>query len=380
MNDEQVLKNARIVSSGEVIPGSLKIKNGLIQALDQGYTSNSGALDLEGDFLLPGFVEVHTDNLEKHLAPRPGVIWSQPQAALHAHDTQIIGAGITTVLDSVWVGEEHEAGLRRTMLELSVQVVSEAQGMNALRAEHLLHLRCEVSDPCVMELFQPYCRRPGVKLVSLMDHTPGQRQFADPAKYRQYYKKQGWSLEEFQEVSARLQENHLRHAAKNRGEIIGECQRLNLPLASHDDTTAEQVEQARQEGVAICEFPTTMAAAQAARQRGMAIVGGAPNLVRGVSHSGNVSVRSLARSELLNILSSDYVPSSMLQAVFVLHEHLDYSLSQATNLVSLNPARVLGLEDRGEIAPGKRADLVRVKNIDGLALTDAVWRQGFRVF
>jgi alpha-D-ribose 1-methylphosphonate 5-triphosphate diphosphatase len=232
----------------------------------------------------------------------------------------------------------------------------------------------------VLELFQPHCRRPGVKLVSLMDHTPGQRQFADPAKYRQYYKKQGWSLEEFQEVSDRLRENHLRHADKNRQEIIGECQRLNLPLASHDDTTTKQVDQARQEGVAICEFPTTMAAAQTARQSGMAVVGGAPNLVRGVSHSGNVSMRSLTRSGLLSILSSDYVPSSMLQAVFVLHEHLDYPLSQAADLVSLNPARALGLEDRGEIAPGKRADLVRVKNIDGLALTDSVWRQGVRVF
>ena len=115
------------------------------------------------------------------------------------------------------------------------------------------------------------------------------------------------------------------------------------------------------EGVTMSEFPTTVAAAQAARQHGMAIIMGGPNMVKGGSHSGNVSAAELAQADLLDIFSSDYVPSSLLLATFMLAELAGWSLPKAVRTVTSNPARAIGLQDRGQVAVGQRADLLRVR-------------------
>lgn len=380
MPRELVIKNALVVAPDQVIKGSVKIADGLIQAVDEGYVGMNGALDLEGDYLVPGLIELHTDHLEKQLAPRPGVIWPSALAALRAHDAQIIGSGITTVLDAVFVGEEHEAGARRAMLDLSVQAVDQARGLDILRAEHLLHLRCEVAEEATLPLFERYRHSPMVRLVSVMDHTPGQRQFRDPVKYRQYYNKQNWSDADFEKISAELRQKHDEYAEKTRKKIIELCHGMNLPVASHDDTTGEQVDQGKQEGVVISEFPTTAPAARRAQEHGLRTICGAPNLVRGGSHSGNVSVLDLAEEGLVDALSSDYVPGSLMHAAFLLHTKLGQPLSQAMARVSANPAAMLGMEDRGSIAPGLQADLARVRRLNGLPWVDTVWRRGRQVF
>jgi alpha-D-ribose 1-methylphosphonate 5-triphosphate diphosphatase len=374
-----VLARARVVTDREVLCASLRIADGRIQALDPGDSAWAGALDLEGDLLLPGLVETHTDNLERYLVPRPSVVWPSPLASVLAHDAQLIAAGITTVLDAVAVGA-FWGNQRHNLLACSIRAVAQARTRGLLRADHGLHLRLEVSDAAVLEMFEQHVDDPALRMVSLMDHTPGQRQWADLDKFRTFHQAKNWSDEEFRRVVAdRVRMQH-EFAHRFKPTILARCRRLGVPLASHDDTTVEHVAEALRDGATIAEFPTTLAAARAAKAHGLAVVAGAPNLVRGASHSGNLRVDDLAAENLLDILSSDYAPMSLLQAAFVLHHRHDYPLPRAVETVSATPARLVGFVDRGRIAVGLRADLLRVGLVDQLPVVKAVWREGVRVF
>jgi alpha-D-ribose 1-methylphosphonate 5-triphosphate diphosphatase len=219
----------------------------------------------------------------------------------------------------------------------------------------------------------------------LMDHTPGQRQWENIEVARVYYTgKKGWSNEKFERQVSHAAELQARYAAPHRAYFVNYCHANHIALASHDDTTVAHVEQAFAEGATVCEFPTTVAAAQAARERAMATIMGGPNVVRGGSHSGNVSAIELARLGLVEIVSSDYVPGSLLSATIRLTETAGLSLPAAVALVSRNPAQSIGLHDRGSIAMGLRADLVQVRMTplgDGRQqpVVRAVWRGGVRV-
>jgi alpha-D-ribose 1-methylphosphonate 5-triphosphate diphosphatase len=379
MNTELVMTNARIVTRDQVIHGAARIAGDRIAEISETPSQTSGALDLDGDYLLPGLVELHTDNMEKHFEPRPNAFWPSPLAAALAHDTQIIGAGITTVLDAVCIGDYRDAGKRRRILADSIGSITAARAADLLHADHLFHLRCETSDPNVVEMFEPHADHPLLRLVSVMDHTPGQRQWTDLESYRTFHRNKGWSDDEFATVVADYKHKMEQYSDSNRRAILDLCRGLDVPLASHDDTTDEHVDQAHAEGIAIAEFPTTLPAAARARGYGMMTVMGAPNVVRGGSHSGNISALALAERGLLDILSSDYVPASLLHAGFLVHQQGGMDLPSAICTIALNPAHSVGLTDRGEIAAGKRADLVRVHLHDGLPIVREVWRGGRRV-
>lgn len=368
--------NATIVTGDSVIHGDIEVRGGSITAVDAGTTALPGALDFEGDYLLPGFIEIHTDNLEKHLQPRPGVMWPSSAAAVLAHDMQVAGAGITTVFDAVSVGEYSAASGRRQMIAKTVETITSPKVRDVLRAEHLLHLRCELADSAVLEIYRPLAANPYVRLVSLMDHTPGQRQWADLAKWRQFNRDKKWSDLEFEEIIGRRRADQAQHAEIHRRSVIALARAHGTVLASHDDTTREHVEEAVADGITISEFPTTLGAAVHASKRGMKVVMGAPNVVRGGSHSGNVPAIDLARRGSLDGLSSDYVPSSLMQAVFLLHQEEEIALPEAVSLASANPAAMVGLADRGTVEAGKRADFSRVRLVDGLPVVLGVWRQG----
>lgn len=380
MRSEFSLRNARIVTRDAVFEGSVQVQDGKIAAVSQGRSGIVGD-DCQGDYILPGLVEIHTDNLEKHLMPRPKVNWPVLPAIV-AHDAQVIAAGITTVLDAISVGDIEPESVRNSLLQASIRGLLAMRSSAALRSEHFLHLRLELAEPELKALFSPLLDDPSVKMVSLMDHTPGQRQWTDLEHYRTYVTgKRGWTQQKVDQMLDLLMQRQRQHVHQNRAEMLALCQRQRpeLCLATHDDTTVEHVLQGKREGVSISEFPTTLAAAEAARQNGLAIVMGAPNRVRGGSHSGNVSAAELAQQGLLDILSSDYVPSSLLHAAFLLQDD-GYSLARAIATVSSNPARAIGLEDRGEIAPGKQASLIRVRLIDGYPVVLAVWRCGEPVY
>jgi alpha-D-ribose 1-methylphosphonate 5-triphosphate diphosphatase len=378
---EMILANARIVLEGETVSGTVCIRDGLIHDVSFGTTASPGAVDLGGDLLIPGLVELHTDNLEKLLLPRPGVLWPSARAALLAHDAQLVAAGITTVLDALSCGQYYEKSDRRTMLDLTLTALDELRPTGFLRADHLLHVRCEISDPEMPRLFEPFRDMEEVHLVSLMDHTPGQRQFVDTGAYRTYYSKdRQWSDQEFEDEMARMREAQERFAGVHAEDVLRWCQERGVPVASHDDATPCHVDWAHGQGIVISEFPTTMDAARRACELGLLTLMGSPNVVRNGSHSGNVSVREVARAGFLGGLSSDYVPASLLHAAWILHAEVGLPLHEAMALVTLNPARALGLADRGRIQPGLKADLVRVHIDRDLPIVRQVWREGERVY
>jgi alpha-D-ribose 1-methylphosphonate 5-triphosphate diphosphatase len=372
-----VLKNAAIVLGDDVVAGAVAFET-RIRSIDPGPVSCKEAVDLEGDLLIPGLVELHTDNFERHLMPRPQVRWPE-LPALFGHDAEIAAAGITTVYDALGIGDFGQEGVRSQDMSAVLRAIDDASADGLLRADHWLHVRCELPAPNVLDLFEPFRNHPRLGLVSVMDHTPGQRQWENLEHARTYYcGKKGWTEEIFQKSIATARECQERYSVPHRRHFIEYARSRRIPLASHDDTLVEHVEEAHAAGMAISEFPTRVEAARAAREKGMAIVMGAPNLVRGGSHSGNVAAAELARLRLLDCLSSDYVPSSLLLAAMRLVPQ-GFSVPQAVATVSLNPARAAGLDDRGEIAPGKRADLAQVRLAGNQPLVRAVWREGRRV-
>jgi alpha-D-ribose 1-methylphosphonate 5-triphosphate diphosphatase len=375
MKPQIVFRNARLVLDDEIVHGSLSVAGGRIDAVDPGPTAVAGAIDLAGDYLIPGLVELHTDHVEAHAFPRPGVRWPIMPALL-SHDAAVASAGITTVYDAIAIGHDAGKEYRRDLCDNVLTALERAAEADWLRAEHRVHLRCEIAVPGMAEQFERTRGNPRVGLVSIMDHTPGQRQFVDLDKYREYYcGKYGADPEELERRIEESRARQARYAEPHRRVVVDWCRQHGLPLASHDDATEAHVAEAAAAGVVLAEFPTTEAAARAARAHGMGNILGAPNMVRGGSHSGNVSAADLADLGLVDVFSSDYVPASLLHAGWRLTDH-GYGLPEAIATISANPARLLGLNDRGRIAPGLRADLVRVRAADHGPVVCGVWRQG----
>jgi len=369
--------NAKVVTRHEVLETELSIDAGQIVSIAGGPSlSDCEDVDLQGDYLLPGLIEMHTDNLEKNILPRPGVLWPSILASALAHDVQIAGSGITTVYDALAIGGLREGGLDKRILDESFDAICQGHQKKLFKADHFLHLRCEVADRRMESNLHQYGQHPLVKLISVMDHTPGQRQWTDIDKWRLYHRDKRWTDEQAERVRQDRLELQGKYAARNRAEAVRFAREKQIPLAAHDDTTTADAEMSAADGITISEFPTTLSAARRARQLGMAVIMGSPNVVRGNSHSGNVSARDLAQLSLLDGLSSDYVPASLLQAVFYLTQHLNIPLPQAVAMTSANIAEMVGLEDRGEIAVAKKADLVHVTLIDDLPVVKNVWRSG----
>ncbi|MER8808501.1 alpha-D-ribose 1-methylphosphonate 5-triphosphate diphosphatase [Mesorhizobium australicum] len=378
MTAETVLSNARIVLADEIVEGSLVLRDGLIAGIDAG--SAWTGEDMGGDFIIPGLVELHTDHLEGHYAPRPKVRWN-PIAAVLAHDAQVATAGITTVLDALRVGMDEDADLTLDDIRKLADAIEDSVAQDRLRADHFLHLRCEVSAPDCLNAFANFDGDERVKLASLMDHAPGQRQFVNLETYAYYYqRKLKLSDRDFQKFCEKRMDESSRNSGPNRVFIAAACRERGIVLASHDDATSAHVEEAIEQGVRVAEFPTTEEAARASKAAGLGVLMGAPNVMRGASHSGNVSARTLASDGLLDILSSDYIPFSLIQSAFFLGDMVEgISLPRAVAMVSKNPARAVGLDDRGVIEQGRRADLVRVRVDDHVPVVRTVWRQGCRV-
>lgn len=375
----RVIHNARIVLANETIRGQVLMDNGRIAAVDAGSSRLPLAEDWGGDWLLPGLVELHTDNLEQHLIPRPKVVFPT-LGAVQAHDAEMAAAGISTVFDAIGVGDPYGEGFRSRSQAAVLDALERLDAAGALRADHLIHIRCELPAPNARELFEPFAAHPRLRLLSLMDHTPGQRQWTDMVHARVYYTgKKGWSGAQFDEEVRIAPERQQRYAQPNRDWFAEFARQRGLTLATHDDTTVEHVDEALALGACMSEFPTTLAAARRARQLGLAIVAGAPNVIRGGSHSGNVAALELAREGVLDILSSDYVPSSLLQAAWTLQREAGFSPAEAMRIVSLNPATACGLADRGQIAAGLRADFLRVTEVDGIPIVRELSVLGRRV-
>ncbi len=378
MSAELSLNNAQIVLENEVINGSVLIRDGKVADISTG--TIAGGEDFDGDYLIPGLVELHTDHLEGHYAPRPRVRWN-PIAAVLAHDAQIATSGITTVLDALRIGLDRDADMSAEEIRKLADAIEDSVQQDRLRADHYFHLRCEVSEADCLNGFHFFDNDSRVRLASLMDHAPGQRQFVNLETYAYYYqRKLKLSDVEFAVFCEKRMEESARNSAPQRKAISDMCRERGIVLASHDDATSAHVDEAIEQGIHVAEFPTTLEAAAASKAAGLAVLMGAPNVVRGGSHSGNVSARELVEHGHLDILSSDYIPFSLIQSTFFLSEVVDgISLPDAVRLVTKNPAEAVGFDDRGVIEIGKRADLVRVRVDEHIPVVRTVWREGRRV-
>ena len=372
------LTHARIVTPDAVIDGALHIEDGCIAGI--GPTGDGH--DMGGQFLIPGIVDIHTDHVERHVHPRLGVQWAF-LPALMAHDAVVISGGTTTVFDSLSVGASMKRPERREILGPLVDALTDGQRRGMFRADHLLHLRCEISDPATIELVDATIDNPLTRLVSVMDHTPGDRQSPDVEKWFHHMIHDM----EVDEAEGRVMMEDLfvrsrKMGAKVRHHTVKSALIRDLPLMSHDDRSLDHVTEAKGEGIRISEFPTTIDAARAAKDAGMAVVAGAPNFLRGGSQSGNVAVAELLSLGLVDILASDYVPRSPLDAAFAIAADPGqaYDLPAALRLVTQAPAHLTGLTDRGTISDGARADLVAIRLEGGQPVVTAAWRAGQQVF
>ena len=379
MAAELCLANAQLVLPDRVTLGSISIEAGVISEITEGDSIPRGALDCGGDLVLPGLVELHTDNVERHIEPRPEVDWPHLPALL-AHDAELASTGITTVFDAMRVGSIHSGKgryidyARKLADEL---LAARAQGM--FKISHFLHLRAEICSETLLEELAAFGPDDRVGIVSLMDHTPGQRQFRDLTALKTYVaKKRGMNDAEFAEHVENLLSLQERFGAKHEKGAVAEATRLGAVLASHDDTTAEHVATSATNGVGFAEFPTTVEAALACREQGIAVMMGAPNLIRGGSHSGNVAAEDLAKQDLLDIVSSDYVPSALLLSAFHLAQIWD-DLPRAFATVTRNPAKAARLDDRGVLQIGMRGDVLRVRQTEAAPLLRGVWSQGTKI-
>ncbi len=373
-----ILTNARIVLPDQVVMGTVVLDGTRIMDVQPGRSNVAGAIDLDGDTLVPGVVDVHTDNLERQVQPRSNARWPSRSAML-AHDAQCAAAGVTTVLDALCLGDLGFDKDRTQTFHDGVRDLGALADTGLLKSEHFLHLRCELPAPDMMELLEPVVENPRARMVSLMDHSPGIGQYANMDRYRRMRVREGHKPEWIEGRIVELQDQRARMRGPNRRRLLDRVIPLGIVLASHDDNTAEEVAENARDGIRISEFPVSMLAASEARRHGMTVIAGAPNLVRGGSHSGNVAAADLVRAGVVDAFASDYVPSSMLEAAFGSVAAAGTTLPQGVAMVTDGPARMCGLHDRGRIEAGLRADLVRVREWDGLAVVRQVWRAGERV-
>jgi alpha-D-ribose 1-methylphosphonate 5-triphosphate diphosphatase len=373
-----ILSNARIVTPEGVVSGTLSLQDGVISSIDSG-TSALG-IDCEGDWLIPGIIDIHTDNLERHFFPRPNIDWDPVSAAI-VHDGLCISVGVTTVYDSLSVGSFGFGDSRKPdNLHRLVNGLHAAVDDGMLKADHKIHWRCEAPSDVLSDWLPSLAERPLTGLYSLMDHTPGQRQYRNASRFFTMWRKEGLSEADIEARMADRAERVAKNDARNRRFVAEIAHGQKLPLASHDDETAAHIEDAASHGVTVAEFPVTAEAAEAARAHGMSVIMGGPNLIRGGSYSGNVPASELIEAGMHIGFASDYVPRSLIECAFALaNGRWGLPMEQAVDTVTGAPARAMRLHDRGALVPGRRGDVVRVRQHQGQVIVRGVWTGGTRV-
>jgi len=378
MTHETILTNAILVLADTVVSGTIVLRGTEIVDIQPTRSTVASAIDLGGDYLIPGVVDVHTDNLERQVQPRTLARWPS-RSAMVAHDAQCAAAGVTTVLDALCLGDlGFDKERVRTFKEgvVDLDALTEA---NLLKSEHFLHLRCEIPAVDTLELLEPVADHPRVRMISLMDHSPGVGQYANMEFYRKLRRGNGMDDAYIERRIQELQEQRSRLRDPNRRALLDRVRGRNIALASHDDRTEEEVAENAADGIRISEFPVSMVAAKAAKAAGMQVIAGAPNIVRGGSHSGNVNASDLLAAGAVDAFASDYVPPSLVEAAFQVAREARIGLPVAIAMVTEHPARMAGLPDRGRLQVGLRGDVVRVRLHETLPIVRQVWSAGERV-
>ena len=376
------LSDFRVVLQDRVLPqGSVRLSDGRIAEISEAPVPDA-RFEGGGLLLMPGFIDMHGDMIEREVEPRPNVRMPM-ELGLRDLDRRLKVAGVTTAYAAVSFNPKSAYGHLRSHDHSKAMLRALKRMRPELKVDHRVHARFEITYPEALAVVRDLIAEGTADLVSLTDHTPGQGQYRDLERLaRKTAAQQGLSHEA---AELAVQE---RIAEKQRGAgdiaatlaaISAACAAHAIPLASHDDDTTEKVELMRSLGATISEFPVTLAAARAAREGGLFVAMGAPNALRGESYSGNLSARDAHAAGLLDILAADYHPSAILPAILVLARRDPAGLAGAARLATAHPARALGLADRGVIAPGKRADLV-VADDEGVGHVRASFRDGRLIY
>lgn len=372
------LVHARIILKDTIIEdGSVLIEDGEITAINSDIVGADKVIDLKGKTLMPGMIDLHCDALEKEVEPRPNVHFPLDFACAQA-DKRNAAAGITTVYHALSFAHE-ELGVRNNDFAAKIAHAVHDWRPHGL-VDNRVHCRYEITDETGLPVLKGLIEDNAMHLISMMDHTPGQGQFKDMAAYSNYltqtYKKTADEVNVIVErkleaaSSAFLRMEELAHAAHAAG----------ISVASHDDDSLERVETMNNIGADISEFPISLEAAKAAKEAGMSTIFGAPNILRGKSQSGSMKAIEAIHEGVADCLCADYSPASLIVAVFKIPELSDIDLPAAVRLVTSNPAKAARLDDRGEIAVGKRADLIVVDTPAGLPQVSHVWSNGVSVY
>jgi alpha-D-ribose 1-methylphosphonate 5-triphosphate diphosphatase len=376
------LSDFRIVLADRVIDnGAVRIRDGVIAEISEKPVPHS-EVEGRGLLLMPGMIDMHGDMIEREIEPRPGVRMPM-EMGLRDLDTKLASSGITTAYASLSFAPGSSYGHMRSYDFTSEMIRAVVAARPNLLIDHRVHARFEVTFPAALSVVKELVSEGAVDLVSLCDHTPGQGQYRNlELQAANISKNKGISLE----AAAEQLQQRIRDRKETAGDMTATlraitqyCALHGVLVASHDDDTVEKVALMDSLGANISEFPVTLKAAQEAHRRGMLNAMGAPNALRGQSYSGNLSARQAHQAGVLDLLTADYHPSAMLPAVLVLAQTDPQGLAGATRLASSNPARALGLEDRGEIRVGLRADLL-VASDQGVGRVHATLSRGRPVY
>jgi alpha-D-ribose 1-methylphosphonate 5-triphosphate diphosphatase len=351
-----VLRSERVFTQGEIRPADIVIHHDLIEDVAP-YGSAPESFNLGDKLITPGFVDLHSDAVEKEIEPRPGAAFPVENALVEL-DKKLAMAGITTMFHAIAFNEESLVGQRGT--EAATQLIEQISEVNQhlLAIDNLVHARFEITSFSSAESLKRLMSQGMVQILSFMDHSPGQGQFKTLEKWKEYHVPVfELSDEEAGRVVASQSEKRER-CIEYLQELAAYAREYRIIVASHDDDTPAKIDLMESLGVTIAEFPLCLETALYAKKKMMSTGMGAPNIVRGKSQSGNISARYLVQERSCDFLCSDYHPSSMLQAVYSLHRELGFGLAEALSYVSTTPAAIAGLSDRGEIAAGKLADVL----------------------
>lgn len=377
-----LLWNAHIILRDRIIyPGWLAIDQTVITAYGElpipSEYANASAVDLDGAYIMPGIIDLHCDIIEKMVQPRPGVMLDTG-LALHVTDRLLLSSGVTCEFHSLSL-DDAEFGVRND--EFVRDFIAHITHARHPLIKHLVHARVEISSTRGTDTLATIITEPVVKLVSIMDHSPGQGQYVSDESFRFYVAKTtGRNDDEIDQIIAHKQLQR-QYIPERIATVVALCRQHNIPIATHDDDTVAKIAEWNNLNIRISEFPTTMIAAHAAHQSGMHVGMGAPNVLRGKSSGGNLSARDALIDGVVDWLCADYYPAALLPAAFLITQLGIYTLPEAIALITTNPAIAVGIgHTTGQIAVGLSADLCIVRVIDNLPIVEMVYVDGTRVY
>ena len=378
-----LLTNGKIITEEGIIEGyDILIENDIIKKICKNGEVDSDEIEVinaYGGFISPGFIDIHADYIENMSSPRPTSIMDL-NLSLRETEKVLINTGITTMYHSLSlygkdIFENKPIRSDENVIKL-IDTIENTQNKRHL-IRHRFHARFEIDNVKGVERLKKYIRDGKINLLSFMDHKPGQGQYRNIETYRKTLK--GYKDVTDSEIDEMIEERQFKDTITSETieEIAHMAKDRNISIASHDDDSFDKIDFIKGIGATISEFPITMDVAKYAREKGMFTIAGAPNVLLGKSHSGNLSASEAIKDNCIDILCSDYYPAAMLHSVFILNEKYNMDLCEMFKLITINPAKAVKIDNiLGSIKEGKKADILIIEKLEELPVITSVFVDG----